>query len=283
MSHHISGHHHHGTTSKKQNPTTLASYRQHMPSCRARKSVRTISVARQQLTTSRDREHIVSRLRTVLLITTLAVIAFATTATLANAALPSVLLLTGTTATLVAESGTASTKLVSYIDFLGEGYRVELNAPEVMTSLGKGNLWLKNVEASTTKCSSSGDTAGSVLVPIEWHTVLTEGGSAKLFLLLLLIVPALNYACGAASITLSGSILMDAEEFARDTTSFTASTGKCNGASPAYKEYDNDAGALTKSRLIVEVGGIKLVSCEEINGGGNIDLTSSTMLEVMEP
>jgi hypothetical protein len=205
-------------------------------------------------------------------------------ATSAVAALPSILLLEGTAGSTKAESTTATNEDHGPVTIKSTGFRVEFLFSENMASLGKGLLWLLNTEiVGVGKCNSLGDTAGNVLVPLEWHLVLALGGGASLFLILLLITPTVDYDCGTVLIFLSGSWLWNAEKFGVDTTSFTATTGKCTGTSPAFKEYDNEKNEMSKAGLISEVSEIKGAECTEINNGAAFGLTASTMLEVMEP
>jgi hypothetical protein len=221
------------------------------------------------------------KLSTLLTFTALAIAAFTT---VASAALPSILLLSGTEATTTAESATAKTEFHGPVVLKGTGYKLEFTTKEPMTSLGKALIWLRGSTINGTACNSPGDTAGNVLGPVEWHTVLAfSGGGAKLFLLLILFNPPLDVDCGAILLVLGGSMLLDVEEFGKDATSFTATTGKCTGTTPAFKTYSNDEGKETAAKLSVEVSEIKSTACEEFNEGGTIAFTASSMLEVMEP
>jgi hypothetical protein len=225
----------------------------------------------------------VSKIKALVALSALVIVALAATATAANASLPSILLLEGTAAEVKAESTTAKTEFHGSVTIKGEGYKFPLSVTENMVSLGKNTLWFLKVSLNGVPCNSLGDTAGNVLVPVEWHLVLALGGGASLFLIVFLVTPTLDFDCGSILVFLSGSSIVHAEKFKVDTTAFTAETGKCTGTSPAFKEYDNDKEEMATAKLTAEISEIKGTACEEVNEGAAFALTSSAMLEVMEP
>ena len=65
---------------------------------------------------------------------------------------------------------------------------------------------------------------------------------------------------------------------------FKALSGACTGSTPAFSEYDNMAGGMSKAELKSETGGISAKSCWEIaEGKEEIAFTPSRALEIMEP
>jgi len=219
-----------------------------------------------------------------LLISALALAAFASIAIPANAALPSLLQLPGVTSgTLEATSKTAATKFTGIVNVTGTGYRLRASSNFEMTSLGPALLTFTQVLFGTKSCKADGDTAGNVLIPGEAHAVLAaSGGGANLFLILFLVTPSLLVECEGTNITVTGSQLIAAEPFGKEVTSGTATTGKCSGNTPEFTTYLNDAGASVTAGLKSETGGLKSATCQEVQGTQTA--TASGMgAEVMEP
>jgi len=218
-----------------------------------------------------------------LLIAALALAAFSSIAASANAAtLPSLLLLSGTTsATLTATSTTAKTAFAGIVSLTGTGYTFTLKSNFEMTSLGTALLTFTNTLFGAKKCKSPGDTTGNVLVEGEWHTVLALGGRANLFLILILITPALRLECEGTNVVVSGDLLFDAEPFGSEVTSIPAKSGKCSGNTPEFTVYENDAGEMIAVNLKSETGGLKSAACLQVEGTQTY--TASQMAEVMEP
>ena len=219
-----------------------------------------------------------------LLIAALALAAFTSIAASANAvSLPTVLQLAGVKeGTLTASSKTAKTAFNGIRNLTGTGYKFVLTSNFEMTSLGPSTLDFENSELSGKKCKANGDTAGTVLVPGEWHTVLALGGGPKLFLIWFLVTPSLTVECEGTNIIVTGNELVNAEPFGVETTTFTARTGKCTTTTPEFTAYENDTGEMLNAGLKSEVGGLKSATCQEVEGTQNY--TASGMgVEVMEP
>ena len=218
-----------------------------------------------------------------LLIAALALAAFSSIAASANAALPSVLLLSGIkSGTLEAKSTTAKTKFTGIVNLTGVGYKFNLTDNSEMTSLGPALLTFTNAVFGAKKCKANGDVTGTVLVPGEWHTVLpASGGGANLFLILFLVVPALTVECEGTNIVVTGSQLVDAGPLGSSVTTLTGNTGACSGNTPAFVNYLNDAGTSTAAALKSETGGLKSATCQEVEGTQSY--TATQMAEVMEP
>jgi|ERR1700722_4567295 len=213
--------------------------------------------------------------------------AFASMSSVANAALPSVLLLAtvtsaSTTAVNTSTIGRIVHSIGTFLSNIWKGTRILIDIDANMTSLGPATLSLTNSEFDNKKCKANGDATGTVLIPAEWHTVLaSSGGGAKLFLTLFLVTPALTIECEGTNIIVTGSWLIDTEPFGSEVTATTATTGKCEEATPAFSKYLNDEGKEAIASLKTEAGGLKSSSCLEIEGTQNY--TSTQMLEVMEP
>ena len=219
-----------------------------------------------------------------LVLAALALAAFSSIAATANAALPTLLQLAGvTSATLTAASTTAKTKFSGIVNLTGEGYTFGLTSNFEMTSLGPALLTFTKQVFGTKKCKSPGDTTGTILIPGEWHTVLAaSGGGAKLFLILILITPALTLECEGTNVVVSGDLLFDAEPFGSEVTSLAAKTGKCSGNTPEFTAFTNDSGTGTFVSLKSETGGLKSATCLEVEGTQTYR-ASGMGLEVMEP
>ena len=219
-----------------------------------------------------------------LLIAALALAAFSSIAASANAALPSLLQLAGTTSgVLEATSKTAATKFTGIVNLTGTGYKFNLTSNFEMTSLGPALLWFLKALFGTKNCKSPGDTTGNVLVPSEWHTVLAaSGGGANLFLVLVLVNGTLTVECEGTTILVTGNELVNAEPFGKEVTVFTANTGKCTGNTPAFVNYLNDAGTSTAAALKSETGGLKSATCQEVEGTQPYNALGMGS-EVMEP
>jgi len=215
---------------------------------------------------------------------TLTLTALAISTASATATLPSVLFLSGVkSGTLEAASKTAATKFVGITNITGTGYRFNLTDNAEMTSLGPALLWFLAFIFGAKKCRANGDTAGNILIPGLWHTVLAAtGGGANLFLILFLISPSLTMECEGTDIVITGSELWDAEPLDKEVTAFTAATGNCSGnRMPAFVDYLNDAATSEAVGLKSETGGLKSATCLEVEGTQNY--TASQMTEVMEP
>jgi len=219
-----------------------------------------------------------------LLIAALALAAFTSIAATADAALPSLLQLsTVTSGTLEATSKTAATRFFGIVNITGSGYTFALKSDFEMTGSGSATLFFTNAVLGTKKCKANGDTAGNVLVPGEWHTVLAaSGGAERLFLILFLVVPTLTVECEGINIIVTGNQLVNAEPFGEEVTEIDAETGKCAGNTPAFVNYLNDAGASTAANLKSETGGVKSNSCQEVVSSLKYK-TSGMGAEVMEP
>jgi len=202
--------------------------------------------------------------------------------TVARATLPSILNLSGVTSNSIhALDLLAKTVFTGIVNITGEGYKFTLKDNFEMTSLGPALLTFTNVLFGTKKCKANGDTAGNVLVPGEWHTVLAlSGGGAKLFLLLFLVTPSLVVECEGTNITITGDQLLDAVEFGKETEILETVTGTCVKNRPEFATYVDDQGPFENAGLKSETGGLKSASCLEVQG---IQVFVLLMAEVMEP
>src|SRR6185312_1473272 len=218
---------------------------------------------------------------------------FGVAASVANAetSLPSVLLLPGVEEVeLKGESATQETKFFGVINLHGVGWLFELFAKN-MAELGLAKLLFTGLALEAKKCNSAGDGAGLVLIDnAEWHLTLGLSGGTGLFLVVILYPAAgVLWLCEGTNLTLKGSMIWDFLSFGTEVAkggTFKGATGKCTGTVPAFTEWDNMSGGMSKAELKSELDGTGLPSrsCIEIEKGEEvIGLTASQAIEIMEP
>ncbi|HXD54068.1 MAG TPA: hypothetical protein VN618_04885 [Solirubrobacteraceae bacterium] len=221
----------------------------------------------------------------------LATFGIAASAADAETSLPSILLLPGVEEVeLKGESTTQETKFFGVLNLSGVGWLFELFGKN-MSELGLAKVLFTGVKLEAKKCNTAGDASGTVLIDnAEWHLALALGGGTGLFLIIILLpstAPLLL--CEGTNIVVKGSQVVDVLSFGTEVPkggSFKAATGKCNGTIPAFTEWDNMSGGMSKAELKSELDGTGLPSrsCEEIAGGEEvIGLTASQAIEIMEP
>jgi hypothetical protein len=211
----------------------------------------------------------------------------ASAASATETSLPSILFLPGTTSGELKASCKAAGCKSSFTgirNLSGTGYLFQFFAATDMAELGEAEVLLEGIGivGTETKCNTAGDAAGVMLIDkAEWHFALDLSGH---LLILVLLPGTVTIECGALKIKIKGSEMYSLSPFASEVAAggkFEASTGKCTGRKPAFTEYDNMAGTMSSVKLESSVGLGFEESCEEIEG--KIQLTSSTMAEVMEP
>src|SRR6185312_6106056 len=209
----------------------------------------------------------------------------------AETSLPSVLLLPGVEEVeLKGESTTQSVKFSGVLNLESKGWLFELFGKN-MSELGLAKLLFTNVGLEGKKCHTAGDAAGTVLIDnAEWHLALGLGGGAGLFLIVILLPSAgVLWLCEGSNLVLKGSMIWDFLSFGTEVAKggeFKGATGKCTGTVPAFTEWDNMSGTMSKAELKSELDGTGLParSCLEIEKGEEvIGLKASQAIEIMEP
>ncbi|HXD54067.1 MAG TPA: hypothetical protein VN618_04880 [Solirubrobacteraceae bacterium] len=220
--------------------------------------------------------------------------AFGTVASAANGetALPSVLLLPGVEEVEVrGESATQEIKFFGVLNLQGAGWLIALFGKN-MAELGLAKLLYTNIIIESKKCNTAGDGPGLVLIDnAEWHLALGLSGGAGLFLITILLPAAgvLILCEGGTNIVVKGSRIMDMLSFGVEVAKggeLKGATGKCNGTIPAFTEWDNMSGTMSKVELKSELDGTGLPSrsCLEIAKGEQVvGLKASQAIEIMEP
>jgi hypothetical protein len=150
-----------------------------------------------------------------------------------------------------------------------------------MVASGLAKLLFTKVQRGASNCFSAGDEPSTVLVDdAEWKAVplLPSGWGIAIRL-----TKVLEVKCGLEKLKIQGTQLnksltgLDIEVLT--TGAFEVETGKGAGKTPAFSEFDNDAGKMTKVKLEVTLGLAFEETFLEIEGA--IKLVPSKMMEVM--
>ena len=219
----------------------------------------------------------------------LATFGIAASAANAETSLPSILLLPGIeNVELKGESTTQETKFFGVLNLHGTGWLFVLSGKN-MGELGVAKILFTHVLLEEKECNTAGDGAGLVLIDnAEWHLALGLGTEPFLIIILLPSAGVLIL-CKGTNITVKGSQITAALPFGKEvltTETFHGMTGKCSGTVPAFSEWDNMSGTMSKAELKSELDGTGLPSrsCEEIEKGEElISLKPTQAIEIMEP
>jgi hypothetical protein len=137
-----------------------------------------------------------------------------------------------------------------------------------LSSLGSFEvLFLKVLEPKTgNSCSTTGDSAGEVLLKGSFHIVPTKttGATAVLYLF-----APFKITCGTVKDSVEGSTLSPITEKGTEGTNLTELCGTSTGngkGTPTVTEYINDNGTKVKVALTSDIGGLEGESAEEITG-----------------
>jgi hypothetical protein len=203
--------------------------------------------------------------------------------------LPTFLLLTGEAlpAELKGESKTSKTKLATKLGSLeGEGYLFQLYWTNLNTgTLGPASLLFTEVEEKTTKCHTTGDGTGLVLINnAEWHLVYILLDPLQVGFLFL--IPQFTITCGAVSEKVKGSSLSTAAPLEKDvstTEAFEGVSSCLSNLKPGVTKYWNDEGEEVTAKLEGELNGLGKFeeACENVEGA--VKLKPTKMLEISQP
>jgi hypothetical protein len=220
----------------------------------------------------------------VLLIAALAFSGVAVSA--ASAALPTLLLLSGAPPVeLKGSNTTAKTKLTTKLgELTGEGVLIQLHWTNLNTgSLGPASLLFTEVEEKTTKCHTTNDGTGLVLIDnAEWHIVPILLSPLQVGILFL--VPKFKITCGAVTETVEGNSVSTAtplEAWVEPSGSFKGGSFCATTSKPEITKYWNDTPSEVSAKLEAEINGLgkKEEACEAVSE--EVSLVPTQMLEVM--
>lgn len=214
----------------------------------------------------------------------------AVAATSASAALPALLLLPeGKTTSELKYTcpPTLNFELRGAIVIKGEGCLFQFFITADMQQAGEGDTLFLNASLAGTKCNTTGDATGEVLVPVEWHFALGLGSpeAEKLFLALVSVKGEITITCGLTKIKIRGGQLVDMKPFKEEVKAGGTVTALalCNTTTnkSLWTEYDNEEGGMTTAKLEANGGLGFEPACELVVN--TIPLVPTEMLEVMEP
>jgi hypothetical protein len=196
------------------------------------------------------------------------------------------LLLTGETlpVEMKGENKTDKTKLETKLGELnGEGYLIQLHWTNSSSNLGAADLLFTEVEEKTTKCNTSGDGTGLVLIEnAEWHLVYILLDPLQVGLLFL--VPQFTIKCGSISEKVKGSSITTVAPLGEgEHETFEGVSACLTNEKPSVTKYWNDEGEEVTSKLEAEINGLGKFeeACENVEGTATLKATE--MLEISEP
>jgi len=183
-----------------------------------------------------------------------------------------------------ADNGTTPGKLETSTGALLEGKGVEvLLLLSALSALGEFHALFLNVELPkiATKCNSSGDLAGEVLITGEWHLVpISTATGAHVNGIAFLLTNLVLITCGSTKVDVKGCALAKTSLTTNNTdlTSTSGELGSDNKGKALQREYLNDLPKLVKCILETEIVGSGIVreGAEVVNEGKSITLTIPT-------
>jgi hypothetical protein len=203
--------------------------------------------------------------------------------------LPTLLLLSGGKLPVETkgESKTFKTKLEANIGELeGVGLLIQLHWTNLNSgSLGPASLLFTEVEEKTTKCNTTGDGTGLVLInEAEWHLVYILLDPLQVGILFL--IPLFTIKCGSVSEKVKGSSISTVtpiEKWVEPTEAFDGDSSCLTRGKPGITKYWNDEGEEKTVRLEGELNGLGKFeeSCENVEG--LVELKPEKMLEISQP
>jgi hypothetical protein len=203
--------------------------------------------------------------------------------------LPTLLLLTGGTLPLTAlvVDKTTKTKLETKLgELTGEGILDQILWTNLNSgSLGPAVLLFTGVSEKTTKCNTTGDGTGLVLINnVEWHLVYILLDPLQVGILYL--VPSFKITCGSVKETVEGNsatTISPIEEWVAATGLFKAVSSCLSNLKPDITKYWNDEGEEKTIKLEAEINGLgkKEEACENVEG--EIPVEPKEMLEISQP
>jgi hypothetical protein len=153
-----------------------------------------------------------------------------------------------------------------------------------LSSLGSFEvLFLKVLEPKTgNSCSTTGDSAGEVLLKGSFHIVPTAptGSTAILYLF-----APFKITCGTVKNSVEGETLSPITEEGTEGTDLTklCGTSTGNGAGkPTVTEYINDNGTKVKVALTSDIGGLEGESAEEVTGEVCPEALGGKMFQILQ-
>jgi hypothetical protein len=136
----------------------------------------------------------------------------------------------------------------------GEGGKISLSISQ-LTSLGTARLTFEKIADGAKKCSSTGDTAGTILVEGTGHLVYTSL-SPNLQLGILYEPKTFEIECEGTDVEVKGDAIASLNGIGTETTELTSASGKLSGNKGVQeiKEYYNDGGTKVKTQLLTNPG-----------------------------
>jgi hypothetical protein len=202
--------------------------------------------------------------------------------------LPTLLLLSGGNlpVELKGESRTAKTKLETKLgELTGEGFLIQGHWTNLLRNSGPASLLLTNVGEKTTKCSTSGDGTGLVLIDnAEWHLVYVS--LDPLAVGILVAGPVFSVRCGSATEKIKGSGLATAapfEKWVEPSEAFEGDLSCLSNGKPGLTKYWTEAGEVETVKLEAEINGLGKFeeACENVEGTTKAFPTE--MIEISQP
>jgi hypothetical protein len=153
-----------------------------------------------------------------------------------------------------------------------------------LSSLGSFEvLMLKVLEPKTgNSCSTTGDSAGEVLLKGSFHIVPTSPTGT---LAILSLFAPFKITCGTVKDSIEGSTLMSGPEQGTEGSNLTEACGTStgNGAGhPTVTEYINDNGTKVKVALTSDIGGLEGESAVEVTGEVCAEALGGKMFQVLQ-
>jgi hypothetical protein len=153
-----------------------------------------------------------------------------------------------------------------------------------LSSLGSFEvLFLQVLEPKTgNSCSTTGDSAGEVLLKGTFHIVPTSAAGATA--VLYLFAP-FKITCGTVKNTVEGDTLSPITEKGTEGSNLTELCGTSEGngkGEPKVKEYINDNGTKVKTLLNSDIGGLEGESAEEVTGEVCPEALGGKMFQILQ-
>jgi hypothetical protein len=205
--------------------------------------------------------------------------------------LPTFLLLTGSLSspiTLLGVNKTLKTRLSTIGgELTGEGFLIQILWTLLESgSLGPAQILFENVGEKSTKCKTSGDGTGLVLIDdAQWHLVYILLDPLEVGILFL--IPQFTMTCGVVAEKIKGSwmwTMTPLEEWVAAKGSFEG-VSKClsNKHTPGITKYWNDEGEEVTAKLEVELNGLGKFEEACLNLEVPVKLETPEMLEISQP
>lgn len=194
--------------------------------------------------------------------------------------------LTGGSYPLRIEGSVSATSATSFgsssgIEFEGKGVTLLLLTTE-LSSLGMFNMTFTHVKDpnNSETCQTTGDAAGVVLMPGEFHMVPISLSPLELGLLFL--VKEFTLTCGSEEIVTRGDLLASVAGIGSEGTELTGFSDTINGkeGKQSISEYYNDAGTKIKAKLESESGAGFVAGNLNIEGVLGLSVLGSKMMAI---